>query len=348
MPILKFISNFTEMKPEITVIIPVYNQEKTIERAVMSVMAQELSVPYEIILSDDASSDSSPKICSLLGEKYPDKIRVVLNENNQGIVHNYFNALRIAEGNYIADCAGDDYWSSPHHLSALLKLLEKYPEAGIAHSAWYKANPLDNSLLLASFPEKHASLFSEYIEARRLLPNILLHDPSPLIHLSASLYRKDFLMRHLEKDPDIFLSNENLCEDLPITAVLAAFYPVVYTSQPSLAYTINPDSISNSTDSAKRFRLHYSALMQTIVLARYLDFPLERLSGYIDDQTNYLMSLAFDAADRWMFEKVSSLREEYGASFSLKSRLIMVSFGSCILFGALHSFKKLLSAVKLI
>lgn len=346
MAILKFIYNFTEMKPEITVIIPVYNQEKTVERAVRSVLTQEVPVPYEIILSDDASSDSTPMICSSLGEKYPGKIRVILHEKNRGIVRNYFNAFGLAEGKYIADCAGDDYWSSSHHLSSLLHLLERYPDAGIAHSAWFRANPTDNTLSLSVFPDRYNSLFREYSDAGSLLANILSHDPSPLIHLSASLYRKELLQRHLEKDPDIFLSRENLCEDLPITAVLAAFYPVAYTPQPSLAYTINPASISNSNDSRKRFKLHYSALMQTLGLARHLGFPVEKLSGYIDDQANYLMSLAFDASDSSMCEKACRLRSEHGVSFSLKSRLIAASFGNCILSGMLRYVKKLLSAIK--
>lgn len=94
------------MKPEISIIVPVYNVEKFLIRCVESLKNQTLQ-DIEIILVDDGSTDGSGKICDDL-EKNDQRIRVIHKQNEgQGIARN--SGIEIAEGKYAAFVDSDDF-----------------------------------------------------------------------------------------------------------------------------------------------------------------------------------------------------------------------------------------------
>ena len=89
----------------ITVIIPVYNREKYVNRCVDSVLAQK-DVTTEIILVDDGSTDKSPEICDSYAAKH-DNI-IVIHTGNHGVSHARNHGLDIAKGRYIFFLDSDD------------------------------------------------------------------------------------------------------------------------------------------------------------------------------------------------------------------------------------------------
>jgi glycosyltransferase involved in cell wall biosynthesis len=94
------------MRPEISIIVPVYNVEKFLMRCVESLRNQILQ-ELEIILVDDGSTDESGKICDDL-ERKDQRIRVIHKQNEgQGIARN--SGIEIAEGKYAAFVDADDY-----------------------------------------------------------------------------------------------------------------------------------------------------------------------------------------------------------------------------------------------
>ena len=95
-----------EKKPEVSVIVPVYQVESYLERAVESLLAQTLE-ELEIILVDDGSTDQSPRICDGYGERYPQKVRV-LHQENQGLGLARNAGLDLARGEYVAFVDSDD------------------------------------------------------------------------------------------------------------------------------------------------------------------------------------------------------------------------------------------------
>ncbi len=90
--------------PKISVIIPVYNGEKFISEAIQSVVNQTLK-PFEIIIVDDGSTDSSSKIINAFPEvSYYFK-------PNTGLASTLNFGLQKVKGDYIAFLDADDYWS---------------------------------------------------------------------------------------------------------------------------------------------------------------------------------------------------------------------------------------------
>lgn len=78
---------------KLSVIIPVYNEEATLETLTLEVLASPHS--YEIVMVDDGSSDSSYKVMQTLAERYPDRIKIFRHEKNSG----KGAAIRTALGN---------------------------------------------------------------------------------------------------------------------------------------------------------------------------------------------------------------------------------------------------------
>lgn len=92
---------------KVSVIVPVYNQEKFIERCIDSILAQSMQ-EIEVILVDDGSTDSTPDILSRYEQK--DNRITVLHQQNQyaGIARNH--GLQVAQGEYVIFWDSDDYF----------------------------------------------------------------------------------------------------------------------------------------------------------------------------------------------------------------------------------------------
>ncbi|MEE1475929.1 MAG: glycosyltransferase [Fusobacterium sp.] len=91
---------------KVSVVVPVYNVEKYLDRCIQSILNQTLK-EIEIILIDDGSPDSCPKICDQYAKKY-NKIKVVHKEN-QGLGFARNSGIEIATGEYIAFVDSDDF-----------------------------------------------------------------------------------------------------------------------------------------------------------------------------------------------------------------------------------------------
>ena len=89
-----------------SILIPVYNVEVYLEECVNSVLHQTCQ-DFEIVLVDDGSVDSSPKICDRFSELYPDKVKVI-HKKNEGVVIARNEAIRQASGEVVVFLDSDD------------------------------------------------------------------------------------------------------------------------------------------------------------------------------------------------------------------------------------------------
>ncbi|MGB9736101.1 MAG: glycosyltransferase family 2 protein, partial [bacterium] len=93
--------------PKVSVCITTYNHEKFIKEAIDSVLAQETNFNYDIVISDDFSTDKTQEILKKYQQAYPDKIHLMLNKINVGAIKNFNQALKACKGEYIAILDGD-------------------------------------------------------------------------------------------------------------------------------------------------------------------------------------------------------------------------------------------------
>jgi glycosyltransferase involved in cell wall biosynthesis len=121
---------------KVSVAMMTYNHERYIAQAINSVLMQNVSFDYELVIGEDCSTDNTRNIVVEFRDRYPDKIRLVLSDTRVG---GHKNAARIREacqGQYIAVLDGDDYWTCPDKLQKQVDFMDSHPEyAACFHDA---------------------------------------------------------------------------------------------------------------------------------------------------------------------------------------------------------------------
>ena len=112
-----------------------YNCEKYIDQSLKSVLRQQTTFPFEIIISDDASTDKTYQIITDIAENY-EFIKLHKNKDNLGILKNFFETLHRCEGEYVFDLAGDDWLSNPYALQTLVDELDQNPNYSFVDSGF--------------------------------------------------------------------------------------------------------------------------------------------------------------------------------------------------------------------
>lgn len=109
---------------EISVIVPVFNSGKWIERLIESVLAQNIGQEtFEFILVNDKSTDNSIDILNSYQSKFPEIIKVIDKEINEGVAASRDDGLNLSEGKYIVFLDNDDYIDEDY-LSTLYNTIE--------------------------------------------------------------------------------------------------------------------------------------------------------------------------------------------------------------------------------
>lgn len=114
-------------KPLVSVILIAYNQRRYIRQAIESVLAQETSFSYELLIGDDASDDGTSDIVAEYAQAYPDRVRAFIRPENLGAARNAVLLLQQARGEFIASLEGDDYWIDPQKLEKQAAFLRESP-----------------------------------------------------------------------------------------------------------------------------------------------------------------------------------------------------------------------------
>lgn len=128
-------------KPMVSVVTITYNNAHQIERAIKGVVSQKAPFKIELIISDDASTDSTPQVVEKWRRRYPDVIRYYRNPRNLGLQRNYLEAFKHCTGRYLAMCDADDYWCNTHKLARQVAYMEQHPECAISFHRvinWYE------------------------------------------------------------------------------------------------------------------------------------------------------------------------------------------------------------------
>lgn len=119
------------MTPVVSVCIISYNQKNFIREAIESALIQEIPFPFEIVISDDCSTDGTKEICLEYSRRFPEKIRFIERLENLGALKNFYDTLQKCRGDYIALLEGDDYWTSKEKLKKQVNFLQQHPDFSI-------------------------------------------------------------------------------------------------------------------------------------------------------------------------------------------------------------------------
>ena len=178
----------------VTVLCAAYNHEKYIRDALEGFVMQKTSFAFEVLVHDDASTDSTAEIIREYEQKYPEIIKPIYQTENQyskGVNRLFTFMLPRARGKYIAVCEGDDYWTSPDKLQKQVDYIESHPECAlVSHLAMmsyvdrnYVTKYTDRDF---STPERCIVSAEEIIAKHTIFPT------------ASMLFRRDYYERNRE------------------------------------------------------------------------------------------------------------------------------------------------------
>lgn len=163
------------MKPKVSLLMPVFNQERFVKKAIKSILNQTFT-DFEFLIIDDSSNDSTLKILKSFKDK---KIKVFKNIKQLGLAKCLNFLIKKAKGKYIVRMDGDDI-SAKDRLKVQVELLDKNPQIALVGS-W--AEVIDaNGNIIGQF--KHPTKYSK-------IRDVIL-SYNPFIHPSVCFRKKIF------------------------------------------------------------------------------------------------------------------------------------------------------------
>ena len=286
------------MKPLLTVVIPVYNVEKYLNRCLESILIQGWK-NYDIILVDDGSTDRSPQICDDYVKAY-DFISVIHKENG-GLSDARNTGLSQAKGEYVYFPDSDD-WIEPDTFIALAEALESQKFDIISFNREFVKGEED---VIISDPVE-----TQVFEGKDAFVQMLKHSYITGF-ANDKIYRKSLFVDH-----DILFPKGKYYEDLGTNYKLFLSAKKVYaTNQKYYHYLIdNPDSITQSWNE-KKFRDMFEFYKEVF----YSDFVRSQLNQeelhisqlyYVNGLTHILASLYKAKLHKHYGEITSEVKQE--------------------------------------
>jgi glycosyltransferase involved in cell wall biosynthesis len=190
-------------KPELSIIMPLFNSERYVGVAVESLLSQSYG-DFELIIVNDCSTDGSLEVL----RKYNDqRICIMHNETNQGIVFSRNKGLKAANGTFIAPFDSDDV-AMPNKFNLQIGFLKKHTRLGMLGS-WAKLIDENGNLLKKRWKLKAKS---ERIPAVMFFRNYFVQ--------SAVIMRRDAMPKHG------YRNGYDLVEDWMMWCEIAENHPV--------------------------------------------------------------------------------------------------------------------------
>lgn len=161
-------------RPKVSVCVVTYNQEAYIAQCLQSLVDQKTDFLFEVIVSDDCSTDKTPDIVNDFAERYKNIIKPILHRKNMGAYKNFVFVHKQALGEYVAHVDGDDY-ALPGKLQAQSDYLDAHPDCQIV---WHQMMIED---------QDSNAIYPQYFEEERLVA-LKLGVPDMVANITAGLH----------------------------------------------------------------------------------------------------------------------------------------------------------------
>ena len=212
--------------PKLTVIVPLYNKVKEVERSLRSIFSQTIS-EYELLIIDGGSNDGSLNVIAAYLED--SRVRLI-HQRSKGLPAARNEAIAQAQGELIAFLDADDEWH-PDYLETIVRLYNTYPGAGIYATAYERcAISYSKPSPLKGLPKPWEgyldSWFNVYVESG--FP--------PFCPCSVALHRDVF------SKAGYFNPNSRMSEDVEMWVKVAYHCPIVFTTEIHARYHLFADN----------------------------------------------------------------------------------------------------------
>ncbi len=222
--------------PQISVIIPAYNAERTIRQTIESVQRQTFQ-DFELIVINDGSKDRTVELVQSIQDE---RLKIFSYENG-GLPVARNRGISRATGEFIAFLDADDLWT-PDKLELQLTALKQHPEAGVAYSWTYFMDVNEQGEAVSFLPSPQYSFEGNVYE--KLLVSDFIHSGSN------TLIRRQAIASAGEFDPTL-----KSCEDWDYWLRLATCWHFVVVPKHQIFYRRTPGAMSSKVEVMKEAAL---------------------------------------------------------------------------------------------
>jgi len=260
---------------KISVIIPLFNKEQTIKKAVESVLEQTFQ-EFELIIVDDGSTDNSFQNT----KSFSDPRIKLSQQTNAGVSAARNLGVENAQYDYVAFLDGDDTWEK-HHLETICNLIAQHPNAG-AYSTGYNIIEINHKKrrnnLNGVGDNFKQGIIPDFFKA------LCLGD-SPIMPSNACILKKILI------DIGLFPLNMKISEDIDTWTRIALKHPMAYDA--TITMTLHRETPNRATlsDNFDMTELPYEKRLLDAIVRHQISsdtapYVLEFLARY-----NYLYAL---------------------------------------------------------
>lgn len=139
----------------VTVLMPVYNGERYLQQAILSILNQTFE-EFELLIIDDGSTDGSALIVESF-QREDERVKLIKNETNLGLIKTLNKGLDLIKTKYIVRMDCDDV-ARPHRIQTQIKFMETHPAVGVCGSWINLQKASEDREYLQAYPTTHDAI----------------------------------------------------------------------------------------------------------------------------------------------------------------------------------------------
>ena len=291
--------------PVVSIFCITYNHEKFIAEALDSFLMQKTDFPFEIVIDDDCSTDSTANTIQSYVDRFPNIISAQLRNKNVGVSKNALGCASRAKGEFLAFCEGDDYWIDEYKLQYQIAKMNEFPECEIS------VHPVE--ILKA---KSIIGISNNYSEKNLLIDTSTIIANKPFPTSSMIIKRKAFEIHY----PFV---RQMMIIDHTVQILLSLNMGVLFLSKVMSCYRINPNGITSSKlNTLEFFQKEMVDLLRTYTeLNKYLEYKWDEEFHTI---INYILTVYFDQKN-YAVSSTIKIYKEYEKYIKEETRIIFLN-----------------------
>jgi glycosyltransferase involved in cell wall biosynthesis len=302
-------------KPDVSIVVPLYNKRQYVKRALDSIMNQRCSASFEVVVVDDGSTDGGPAIVGELAQDN-DRLRMI-NQPNCGPGTARNRGAEESTGPLVAFLDADDEWA-PDFLALAISALQAQPTAAAAALAYrvvYPNGRVHEPAFRCGLPVGATALLDNYFQA-------VLDGAYPICSSNVVVRRAPF--EHLRGFPPTVRG-----EDTAFWSSMVLSYPVAFVNTVSATVHLDADTAA---------RKAYRWLPASSEDAKYALSPLDEALS-----SGLLPGPVAVAVRRYRAKRLAEcIRQNLMCGHPRSGRRLFAEFGHGIVGSALHEPRALL------
>lgn len=275
---------------KLTVIVLTYNHERFIRQTLESIISQKVNFDFEVLVSDDGSTDNTIAIIEEVVNESAVKIIPLYSQKNKGVLKNALGIFSKISGQYLAVVDGDDYWNYHDKLKQQIDFLDNNLEyTGSFHDTQIISDS-ESSALLFNNVSKYSDIhkYNQTVYPADIIKRLILPTSSLVL-------RTDFL-----KTTDFSVLKDNFSIVWKLTCFAIYKSKFHYFNQVWSTYRNHINGISKSNNKG----FHQSHILFLEILSKDKKFELYLLDIFTSLVHEYKLVLERSLDKNFELKKV--------------------------------------------